>query len=1281
LPVSRRRITVAAVLVGLLISTTSPVPPGVVAVASPRAAAPTGDGHDHDHGTADHHRDGHVHGGLETEHDHSVVGLRDATPAEIEAAGLVEGVGRCAGYYEDRAMQAARLATARLGPDTEVVCTHGGDYFDSSAAAVAGGGFVAPELDPDYDAPGIPCYPTGPYVKVFYGYRQGSANRASSLGLNVREIVARVDDIVARSAGQVGGTRHVRWKYVAGSPDCDLSITAVALPASVFDAISPTTTRFNLMSRGLLSSSEKGLIFTDEPGSSCAGIAGIAELIPNQSPSPSNPNNNGAMMARVFGPCWNGPEDLALGGEVAAHELVHTLGAVQNGAPNSSYRTGGQGHCTDGHDIMCYDDGGGAPKIVCALTYPTLLDCNKNDYFHPSPSAGNYLATHWNTASNRFLSTAAPPQRDSLLRPTVALTAPSSGASVAGNVTITATAAAASDGHAIQQVEFWIDGKGAAVDTTAPYSVSISTLPETDGQGGWANGTTPHILAIAVDVRGRTKASAPRSMTIANPRTRLTAPAPRAVVPEGGTPWSATASAGPGRSVTKVELLVDDTVVATDTTSPYGGTWNATEGAYLLAARVTDSGGAVATTGERDVLVISDPVEVRSIAPSVGDTAVVGRQVRMAAEARSRVGRSITKVEFLADGVVVATDTAAPYLTTWIPGAADPSVQIDVRATDSAGASATVDGAFLSVIGSAGATVTLADPDNGATVTGTVPLAATVATTGDWTVDGVAFYAGGVIVGNDDSAPYTATWDTAGRAGPVEVIAVASITDETTFDFQTVPSIGAVVTVHRVVAVGSPAAGAFLAGTVNVVASVAPAGWASFVEMTAGAAEIAFLDPPGYASTWDTRFEEDGPASVVARAISDEGDEVVSAPVAVTVRNSRTTISVPASGATIAAPVTLTATALSDVASYVEQVRFLIDGVDIGGDDDGHDGAPYRVTWDPAAATTGSHTLVARAILGDGRTVDSAGRSFIVSKPAVTRLAGPDRYATAVAISQASFAPNVPVAFIATGSSFPDALAGAAVAGRDGGPVLLVTRDAIPTAVKAELTRLKPKKIVVLGGTGVVSSAVQVALDPYTTGPVSRLAGNDRYATAVAISKASFAAGIETVFVATGRSFPDALAGAAVAGALGSPILLVTATSLPSVVRTELARLNPQEIVILGGTGAVSNAVAQAMTDYGTVYRVSGADRYATAAQLSAAAYPSGAPSAYVATGLAFPDALAGAAVAGWVGAPILLVAPTFVPASVSAEVQRLGPGKVVILGGTGAVSESVRSTLLSLIT
>jgi hypothetical protein len=213
--------------------------------------------------------------------------------------------------------------------------------------------------------------------------------------------------------------------------------------------------------------------------------------------------------------------------------------------------------------------------------------------------------------------------------------------------------------------------------------------------------------------------------------------------------------------------------------------------------------------------------------------------------------------------------------------------------------------------------------------------------------------------------------------------------------------------------------------------------------------------------------------------------------------------------------------------------------------------------------------------------------------PPRLRLGGADRYATAAAISEATYAPGAEVAYVATGKGFADALAGAPPAGGGSpyrsarGPVLLVPGTSIPPVVAAELARLKPRTIIVLGGPAAVSDGVVVQLDAYTDGLIYRFGGVDRYATAAVISANTYPEGVPVAYIATGRDFPDALAGAAAAGAAGGPVLLVPGTSIPPVVAAELARLRPAKIIVLGGPAAVSDGVVVQLDAYtdGLIYR------------------------------------------------------------------------------------------------
>jgi putative cell wall-binding protein len=190
----------------------------------------------------------------------------------------------------------------------------------------------------------------------------------------------------------------------------------------------------------------------------------------------------------------------------------------------------------------------------------------------------------------------------------------------------------------------------------------------------------------------------------------------------------------------------------------------------------------------------------------------------------------------------------------------------------------------------------------------------------------------------------------------------------------------------------------------------------------------------------------------------------------------------------------------------------------------------------------------------------------------VERLHGVDRYETAAAVSRSAFAPGAPAAFVATGATFPDALAAGPAAIKARGPVLLTRGDVLPVATRDELVRLAPSTVYLLGGTGAVSENVRVAIEQATGRPVVRLAGADRFATAVAVSTAFFNLP-PSVYLAIGANFPDALSAVPAAGRAGSPLLLVRGGSIPPIAAAELVRLHPPRVFIAGGTGVISDSV------------------------------------------------------------------------------------------------------------
>jgi putative cell wall-binding protein len=295
------------------------------------------------------------------------------------------------------------------------------------------------------------------------------------------------------------------------------------------------------------------------------------------------------------------------------------------------------------------------------------------------------------------------------------------------------------------------------------------------------------------------------------------------------------------------------------------------------------------------------------------------------------------------------------------------------------------------------------------------------------------------------------------------------------------------------------------------------------------------------------------------------------------------------------------------------------------------------------------------------------------------RFSGGNRYATAIAISQETYPNGARVVYLASGVSFPDALAGGPAAAKEGAPILLSTPTGIHDVTLDELERLRPDLVVILGGASAISDyVISQVLDTLPSASVERRSGDDRYATATAISGPVFAPGVANVFVASGENYADALIASPAAAINQDPLLLVRGDSLPDTVANELSRLNPDRITIVGGTSAVSSAVALALEGFsGEVIRIQGPNRYSVSVALSHAMFPGGANTVYIATGLNFPDALTGGPAAPSDPGPLLLVPGTWVPAEIEQELARLGPSRIVIFGGGSVVSYSV-ATILS---
>lgn len=280
-------------------------------------------------------------------------------------------------------------------------------------------------------------------------------------------------------------------------------------------------------------------------------------------------------------------------------------------------------------------------------------------------------------------------------------------------------------------------------------------------------------------------------------------------------------------------------------------------------------------------------------------------------------------------------------------------------------------------------------------------------------------------------------------------------------------------------------------------------------------------------------------------------------------------------------------------------------------------GPTAAASQEPADPTPGTALVLG----GPVAVPDTVARPLQACTNDTPRLAGPDRFATAVAL--AGRLPDARVVHLASGRSFADGLAAGPVVAAADGVLLLSEPDALPAVTRDELVRRDPAEVVVLGGPVALSPEVVTEVEGLGL-KVRRVGGADRYATAAMLAD-GVEPGVDRVVVATGADFADALAIGPVAARDGSPVLLVDPNRLPDVVAEQLERLRPREVVVVGGPAAVSDAVVDAIEHHAGVpaERVAGPDRYATATAVARTFFPDAHGTVAVTTGRQFADALA----------------------------------------------------------
>jgi subtilisin family serine protease len=537
--------------------------------------------------------------------------------------------------------------------------------------------------------------------------------------------------------------------------------------------------------------------------------------------------------------------------------------------------------------------------------------------------------------------------------PTASITAPANGATVRGQWV--RVQASATDDTAVSWVELLVDGVTTGSDSSAPYEVywNSKAVP---------NGT--HTLSIrAHDTRGNAGTSAPITVLVDNdptpPSVAITSPANGASV-EGVVSIQADASDNQG--VARVEFFRNGISLGSDSTAPYGISWNSrsvASGSYTLTARAYDAENNGATSAAVTVTV-DQPPTVTLTAPS--SSALVGGVVSVSATATDDM--AVVRVEFLADGALIGSDTSAPHAVSWNTSAlASGAHTLTAKAYDSGGRVGT--SAELVVhIDSTPPGVALTSPAQGMHLRGTVAVEATASD--NQAVARVEFYDGATLIGTDTTSPYSVQWDTVGKEGARTLTAKAY---DSFGNVGTSAGVGVVVdNTEPTTTISAPAQSARVRGTVQVTATASDNQALSKVEFYAGDTLLNTDISAPYEASWDTTAMADGSVSLTSRAYDLAGNVSSSAVRSITADNTAPTVAVtsPANGSSVFLTATVQASA-SDNAG-VTQVVFYDGGAMIGTDTT----APYSVSWNVLSVPKGWHTLTAKAYDGAGNLTTSA---------------------------------------------------------------------------------------------------------------------------------------------------------------------------------------------------------------------------------------------------------------------------------------------------------------------
>jgi len=198
----------------------------------------------------------------------------------------------------------------------------------------------------------------------------------------------------------------------------------------------------------------------------------------------------------------------------------------------------------------------------------------------------------------------------------------------------------------------------------------------------------------------------------------------------------------------------------------------------------------------------------------------------------------------------------------------------------------------------------------------------------------------------------------------------------------------------------------------------------------------------------------------------------------------------------------------------------------------------------------------------------------------------------------------------------------------------------------------------------------------YADATIQRISGETRYDTAASIAKEGWPDGSNYAILAYGGNFPDALASAPLASKYNAPILLTEKSSLSAVTQEALTMLGTQNVIIVGGTGAVSGTVENQLKSMGlTVTRIFGSDRFSTSVEI-AKKINTDSGKLIIAPGSDFPNALSVSSYAGEYKIPIILVDKNTVSSDLKEYLSGHDITHTYLIGTVDEISDSIKTVL-----